>query len=48
MNRLYNIKERKTPEKIKTLENKINNYAQLNSKDWLLEKLAQLKGDLKG
>ncbi len=48
MNRLYNIKERKTPEKIKTLENKINNYAQLNSKDWLLEKVAQLKADLKG
>ncbi len=47
MNRLYSIKERKTPEKIKTLENKINNYTQLNSKDWLLEKIAQLKGDLK-
>jgi len=47
MNRLYSIKERKTPEKIKTLENKINSYAQLNSKDWLLEKVAQLKGNLK-
>ncbi len=42
-NLLYSIKEKKTPEKIKNLETKINGYQQLNCKDWLLEKVRELK-----